>query len=320
MNAPLSGIDVFVQVVDARSFALAAERLRLTRSAVAKTIARLENRLGTRLFHRTTRSQRLTEDGQAFYERCVRALAEIEEGAAALDSGRREPGGLLRISAPALFGRYCVAPALLSLSTNHAKLNIDASFSDRLVDLIDEGYDLAVRIGSLPDSSALASRRIGVQTMSIYAAPSYLEKNGRPNTLDELSRHRGIAYSRSGSQTHWRLHGDDGRMHEVAINTRLRLDDLQAVVDAAVAGHGLAWLPCWLVSRYLPGRELQVVFDGSRVASREIHAVWPQTRFLPAKTRAAIDILAAKVPERVASPMPGQCAWRGAASVPAKHD
>jgi DNA-binding transcriptional LysR family regulator len=320
MNAPLSGIDVFVRVVDAHSFSLAAERLRLTRSAVAKTIARLENRLGTRLFHRTTRSQRLTEDGQAFYERCVRALAEIEEGAAALDSGRRKPGGLLRISAPALFGRYCVAPALLSLSTNHAKLNIDASFSDRLVDLIDEGYDMAVRIGSLPDSSTLASRRIGVQTMSVCAAPSYLEKNGRPNTLNELSSHRGIAYRRSGSQTHWRLHGDDGRMHEVAINTRLRLDDLQAVVDAAVAGHGLAWLPCWLVSRYLPGRELQVVFDGSRVASREIHAVWPQTRFLPAKTRAAIDILTAEVPQRVASPMPGQCAWRGAASVPAKHD
>ena len=300
MNAPLSGIDVFAQVVDARSFALAAERLRLTRSAVAKAIARLENRLGTRLFHRTTRSQRLTEDGQAFYERCVRALAEIEAGAAALDSGRREPGGLLRISAPVLFGRYCVAPALLSLSSNHAKLNIDASFRDRLVDLIDEGYDLAVRIGSLPDSSTLASRRIGVQSMSVCAAPSYLEKHGRPDSLNELSRHRGIAYSRSGSQTHWRFHGDDGRMHEVAIDTRLRLDDLQAVVDAAVAGHGLAWLPCWLASRYLPRRELQVVFDESRVASREIHVVWPQTHFLPAKTRAAIDILTAEVSGLVA--------------------
>src|SRR5258708_37792171 len=166
MNAALSGIDVFVQAVDARSFALAAERLRLTRSAVAKTIARLESRLGTRLFHRTTRSQRLTEDGQAFYERCVRALAEIEEGAAALDSGRREPGGLLRISAPALFGRYCVAPALLSLSTNHPKLNIDASFSHRLVDLIYEGYDLAGRIRSFPDTPPLASPRIGLPTLS----------------------------------------------------------------------------------------------------------------------------------------------------------
>jgi DNA-binding transcriptional LysR family regulator len=210
--------------------------------------------------------------------------------------------GLLRISAPALFGRYCVAPALLRLTTTHAKLNIDASFSDRVVDLIDEGYDLAVRIGSLPDSSTLASRRLGVQTMSVCAAPSYLDKNGRPNSLDELRRHKGIAYSRSGNETSWRLHGDDGRVQEVPIDTRLRLDDLQAVVDAAVAGHGLAWLPCWPVSRYLPGGELEVVFDGSRVASREIHAVWPQTRFLPAKTRAAIDMLTAEVPGRVASP------------------
>lgn len=292
----LDGIAVFVQAAEAGSFALAGERLHLSRSAVGKAIARLEQRLGSRLFHRTTRRQRLTEDGQAFYERCVRALAELETAAAALDRGRAEPSGHLRVTMPVLFGRHCVAPALLALARAHPRLNLELSFSDRVTDLVDEGFDLAVRIGRLPDSGSLAARRLGTQRMAICAAPAYLAQHGRPRSADELATHSAIVYARGGHELPWQLRDADGRTLEPRLHSRLRLDDVQAIADAAIAGAGLAWLPCWLLARHLRTGELEVVLDCERVLATDIYAVWPQTQYLPAKTRAAIDALAAQVP------------------------
>jgi DNA-binding transcriptional LysR family regulator len=173
----LNGIATFVQAVESGSFALAAHRMRVTRSAVGKSIARLEHSLGVRLFHRTTRRLNLTEDGQVFYERCVRALAEIDAAEAALDNGRRAPVGRLRVSVPVLFGRHCVAPVLSKLAHQYGGLKVEISFSDRIVDLVEEGFDLAVRIGTLTDSASLAARRLGTERMGIYAAPSYLAPN-----------------------------------------------------------------------------------------------------------------------------------------------
>ena len=194
----LNGIEAFVQAAEAGSFALAAERLRLTRSAVGKSIARLEARLGVRLFHRTTRQQSLTDDGQAYYDRCVRALAELQAAEAELDSGRREPQGRLRVTAPLVFGRHCVAPVLRELAGRYPQLEVDISFSDRVVDLIDEGYDLGIRVGDLPDSSSLAARRLGLQTMGIGASPAYIAAHGRPVTAQEMQAHAGIIYARGG--------------------------------------------------------------------------------------------------------------------------
>lgn len=147
MSEMMDGVEVFVAAVEAGSFAAAAVRLHLTRSAVAKTIGRMETRLDVRLFHRTTRSLALTEDGQGYYERCVRALDELRAGKAALDSGRNEAAGRLRVSVPVLFGRRCVAPVLTQLAAEHPKLELDLSFSDRPVDLIEDGFDLAIRNG-----------------------------------------------------------------------------------------------------------------------------------------------------------------------------
>jgi DNA-binding transcriptional LysR family regulator len=296
MSERLNGIATFVQAAEAGSFALAAERMRLTRSAVGKSIARLEQRLGVRLFHRTTRRQSLTEDGQAYYERCVRALAELDAAEAALDTGRRQPSGRLRISAPVLFGRHCVAPVLLDLARAHPRLGIEMSFTDRVVDLMEDGFDLAVRIGTLPDSASLTARRLGTQHMAICAAPSYLAERGRPTSIDELAGHAGILYSRSGHDVQWRVRDGDGRIREPRIESRLRFDDLQAIVDAAVIGAGLAWLPCWLLARHLRAGELTLVMDSEQVLATEIHAIWPQTRYLSLKTRAAIDALVAELP------------------------
>ncbi|AKJ29089.1 LysR family transcriptional regulator [Caldimonas brevitalea] len=304
MNDRLNGIHVFVASVEAGSFSLAADRLHLTRSAVAKTIARMEERLGTRLFHRTTRSQSLTEHGQAFYERCVRALGELEAAEAELDSGRREPSGRLRVSAPVLFGRHCVAPLLLPLAARHPKLEIEMSFNDRVVDLVEEGFDLGVRIGPLADSTTLASRLLGVQRMGICASPAYLARHGRPTGVDDLSAHTGILYSRPGGDKPWRIEDEQGRLREIRVQARVRLDDLQAIADAAVAGVGLTWLPCWMMAPYLRSGQLELVFDSRRVLSAEVQAVWPRSRYLSAKTRLAIDTLVEHIPQRL-SPAPG---------------
>jgi DNA-binding transcriptional LysR family regulator len=302
MSERLNGIAAFVQSVESGSFALAAERMQLTRSAVGKSIARLEHRLGVRLFHRTTRRQSLTEDGQAYYERCVRALAELDAAEAALDTGRRAPTGCLRVSAPVLFGRHCVAPVLLKLVRQYPALSIEMSFSDRVVDLVEEGFDLAVRIGTLPDSASLAARKLGTQRMGICASPSYLAEHGHPASVDEMSGHTSIVYGRNGHASPWRVRDIDGQVIEPRNNSRLRFDDLQAIADAAVAGAGLAWLPCWLLHPHVRTGELTMVMDSERVLATDIHAVWPLTRYLPSKTRVAIDALAREIPEMVGYP------------------
>jgi DNA-binding transcriptional LysR family regulator len=293
MNDPFNGINAFVQAVESGNFALAAERLHLSRSAVGKTIARLERRLGVSLFHRSTRRQSLTEDGLLYYESCVRALAELGDAEALLSARDREPSGRLRVSAPVLFGRQCVAPVLLAMAKKFPGLSVDMSFTDRPVDLIEEGFDLAVRIGNLPDSTTLAARRLSTQRMGICAAPAYLAEHGRPLSAADLAQHAGVVYTRSGHDTPWRIRDDDGSLHDVLPGSRLRYDDLQAIADAAVAGVGLAWLPCWLMRPHIRAGELELVMDSERVLSTDIHALWPKARHLAPKTRAAIDGLVA---------------------------
>ena len=298
----LSGITVFVQVVEAGSFAEAAARMNVTRSAVSKTIGRLEQRLKVRLFQRTTRSLSLTEVGQIYYERCLRALMELDQAEAALDKGQREPSGRLRVSVPVLFGRNCVAPVLRELTDQYDTLDVEISFTDRVIDLVEEGFDLAVRVGKLPDTPNLVARPLGVQQMAIWAAPSYLSRHGRPGDAEEIAKHAGIVYGRSGSVAPWRLVQTDGRVVTLAVNGRLCFDDLQAIADAAVAGQGLAWLPCWLVHQQVQNGTLEPVIGGDQMLGHPINAVWPSSYHLPSKTRTAIDALVAQMPPLLAFP------------------
>jgi DNA-binding transcriptional LysR family regulator len=293
----LSGVDVFVVAVEAGGFAAAGERLHLTRSAVAKAIARIEERLNVRLFHRTTRSLGLTEDGQVYYERCVRALEELRAGEAALESGRREVVGRLRVSVPVLFGRYCVAPVLATVAAEHPKLQLELSFSDRPVDLIEDGFDLAIRSGDIGDGAGLMTRAIGSERLTICGARPYLAKHGRPERLDDLPHHTGIVYSRAGRIRNWEFPaGERSVLVEATPPSRLRFDDAEAIADAAEAGHGLAWLPNWLIrDRVRSGTLIPLLTD---VPSLEIvtHALWPATPHLPLRVRFAIDALAAALP------------------------
>lgn len=296
MNDRLSGVFTFVQAAEAGSFAAAAQRMGVTRSAVGKSIARLEEQLGVRLFHRTTRSQSLTDDGQVFYERCSRALAELEAASAALDAGRRAPSGRLRVSVPVLFGRSCVAPILLDVARRYPRLSLEVLFSDRCVDLVEKGVDLAVRGGPLADRAGLTSRRLGTQVMVVCAAPAYLAERGRPRSLADLEHHQCLAY---GGRP-WRFLDAEGRKQEVEIASRIRFDDMEAIAGAAAAGAGLAWLPSWLVADRIRSGALARVLDDVPGLGCEIYAVWPQTRHLPSKVRVVVDALVARAPALLA--------------------
>lgn len=296
-NDRLSGIEDFVAAVDAGSFALAARRRQLTRSAVAKSIARLEARLGTRLFLRTTRSQSLTEDGQAYYERCRRVMAELDAADASMDAARRVPMGRVRLSMPVLFGRRCVGPLLLELARRYPGLAFEASFSDRRSDLVEEGVDLAVRSGPLPDNTTHVARRLGLQRMVMCAAPAYLEAHGWPRRMEELAGHPGIVYGRGGQVKPWEFHDARGLRVEVPIASRFCFDDLEMIASAARAGVGLARLPVWLVAGALREGTLVQLFDEPHAFGYELHLLWPHTRYLPLKTRVVVDLMLEELPK-----------------------
>jgi DNA-binding transcriptional LysR family regulator len=291
----------FVRSAEAGSFATAAARLHLTRSAVGKAVARLEGQLGVRLFHRTTRKLSLTIEGRAFFEHCRRAIHELEVGAEAARSGLDTPRGLLRATVPVLFGRTCVAPVLSAWLAKHRDAKLEVAFTDGRVDLVEEGFDLGVRIGALEDSSTLVARAIGQQRMVLCAAPHYLRRRRRPRTIDELVDHDAVVYRSAGVTRPWLVLDEHGVERSAPISPRLALDDVQAIVDATVAGAGIARLPCWLLARTVARGELEIVLDGSRVVPSPVHVVRPAAQWVPSRTRSAIDELLAKLPSQLAA-------------------
>lgn len=296
MSLDLNGISVFVTVADAGSFARAAEKRHLTRSAVGKTIARLESKLGIQLFQRTTRKQNLTVEGSLFYEHCRRALAEISLAEDLLNAGKLQVSGRLRVSVPILLGHSCIAPLLTELSDEHQDLQLEISFSDRMTDLVEEGFDLAIRIGALPDTSALIVRSLGKHRMVFCAAQDYLQRYGEPQSIDELSEHHAVAYIRSGIVQKWQIKDSHGNLRQITPKAMLLMDDMQAIANATVAGKGVAWLPYWLVRERLVKGELTLLMGKFSGVSFPINAVWPNTEHLPLKVRMAVDKLVTKLP------------------------
>jgi DNA-binding transcriptional LysR family regulator len=284
-------VQLFVEVVDAGGFAKAGERLSLTRSAVGKAIARLEERLGVQLFQRTTRTQCLTEDGQQYYERCLRAINELRAGETMLENGRREVVGKLRVTLPVLFGRHRVAPILRSYARQHPNLELELNFSDRQVDLIAEGFDLAVRNGRPGNGSTLRARQLVSQRKVLCASPAYLERRGVPHTLAELTDHDLLPYWRNDHGLAWTLPDAKGALVDVLVTSRLRFDDLEVIADAAAEGMGLAWLPYWLIrDRMQQGALVEIWGDRPR-AAMECYVVWPAAQYQPLRSRLAIDVL-----------------------------
>ncbi|WP_343160735.1 LysR family transcriptional regulator [Xanthomonas sp. LMG 8989] len=290
-------MQLFVDVVEAGGFAKAGERLSLTRSAVGKAIARLEERLGVQLFQRTTRTQNLTEDGQQYYERCLRAIEELRAGETMLENGRREVVGKLRVTMPVLFGRYCIAPILRSYAQQHSRLELELNFSDRQVDLIAEGFDLAVRNGAPDNRATLRARRLVSQRKVLCASPAYLSARREPRTLDELAEYDLLPYWRNEHALAWQLPDADDALVSVLPTSRLRFDDLEFIADSAVAGMGIAWLPYWLIRERLRRGELVEIWGHRPTAAIDGYAVWPAAQYLPLRSRLAIDLLVAELPK-----------------------
>jgi DNA-binding transcriptional LysR family regulator len=298
----LTSMAVFVKAVDLGSFAAAASALGLSGPMVGKHVRFLEDRLGARLINRTTRRQALTEFGRAYYERCRVVLAEAEAADALAADQLSEPRGKLRVTMPMLFGRRCVAPILLELVQRYPALELDLSFSDGFADLAGDGYDLAIRNlparnGNLEDRAGVITRRVARQSMVVCASPSYLEAHGRPQKVEDLPRHQAIIYSRSGRIRPWLFPRDNEAALEVTPVNRVRLDDLDAIADAATAGMGLAWLPRWLVRERIHAGALVPLLPDQPGLAYDSHALWLQTPHLPLKVRVAVDALAAALPK-----------------------
>ncbi|TGQ52647.1 LysR family transcriptional regulator [Mesorhizobium sp. M1C.F.Ca.ET.193.01.1.1] len=293
----LESMEVFVRAVDLGSFAAAATALDLSGPMVGKHVRFLEEHLGVRLLNRTTRRQSLTDFGRAYYERCRIVLAEAQAADALAAEQLSEPRGKLRVTMPAHFGRHCVTPILLALARRYPTLELDLSLSDRFADLVEDGFDLAIRTGALDDRAGIIVRRVARQRMIVCASPSYLERIGRPLRLDDIAGHQAIIYRRLGQALQpWLFPRDGGSMTQIAPAGRLRLDDLDAIADAATDGMGLAWLPYWLVRERVEAGALVRLLPDQPDYLYDCHALWLQTPHLPLKVRLAVDALAAGLP------------------------
>ena len=286
-----SDIPAFVAAAEAGSFSGAGRELHLSRSAVGKAIARIEARLGARLFHRTTRAQLLTDEGRVFLARCLRATTELREGTALLDAGRGSVQGVLRVTMPVLYGRLKVAPLLMRLVDEHPELTIELDLRDRRVALVEEGFDLAVRSGALGTTSGLSSCIVGRHVTVLCAAPSLVDRLGMPGSLDDLGRFAALVYQRDGWTESWAFPDKDGRMELIEPRSRIRVADLGIILDTAVAGRGVAWLPDWLTEEALGAGRLVRLLPDLPARHHDIHLLWPTATLVPARLQVAIAAL-----------------------------
>ncbi len=283
-------LTAFAKVVEAGSFARAAERLDLSVSAVSRQVAELEAHLGVRLLNRTTRRLSLTESGRVFYERCVQLLADLEEAEEAVTQSAVVPRGTLRLTASVSFGVGYLAPAIAEFRLRFPQLRFDVELSDRAVDIVDEGIDLAIRIGDI-GSHALISRRIGVSRLVCCAAPSYLAQHPAPAIPEDLAAHPCLTYEYSSIGNVWRFIGADGRAHEVKISGPAHANNGAMLAALAVAGVGINLEPDFIVAEDVRAGRLVPLLQGFTSPAININAAYPSRRHLSAKVRTFIDFL-----------------------------
>lgn len=294
----LAEMEAFVRVVHAGSFSAAARASGLTPSAVSKQISRLEARLGARLFNRTTRRLGLTEVGAAFHERAQRILSEVEEAERAVSHASAAPRGTLRLNVPVVFGRLHVAPLLPEFLGLYPEVRIDITFNDRFVDLLEEGVDVAIRIGDLGDSSLIA-RRLAPNRRVVCGAPAYFERNGYPEHPADLSRHNCLVYTYLASRNDWRFVCANKPRSEaqdvVQVSGNFEANNAEAIHGALRSGLGLGLLPLWLVGEDLRAGRLVQALPGYHAVDSAVYAVYPPGRHLSPKVRCFIDFLAARL-------------------------
>jgi len=287
----LAALESFVKVAETQSFSEAARRLRASKSVVSRQIAALEAELGARLFQRTTRSMTLTEAGRGYFERAARILADLEDANLSVSQLQAAPRGLLRVNAPMSFGLLHLAPALPDFLQRYPDVDVDMTMNDRFVDLIDEGFDLAVRVGKLEDSS-LVARKLAPVRRVVCASPDYLKARGVPLTPDDLKHHECLCYSNLSMAHEWRFVTEKGAPWPVEVKGRLNINNGDALKIAALRGLGFVNLPTFFVGSELQAGTLVTVLDRYIPQDASVSAVYPHSRHLSPKVRAFVDFLA----------------------------
>jgi DNA-binding transcriptional LysR family regulator len=284
---------VFAGVIDAGSFVAAADALGLSKAAVSRYVSDLEQRLGVRLIHRTTRKLSLTPEGEVFLARSREILAGIEASEAEISKHAAEASGLLELSVPVSFGIRHLAPLWSEFLAAHPRVSLDMQLADRVIDLVDEGFDLAVRIARLPDSS-LVSRQLASTRLVLCAAPEYLRRRGTPRHPSELAQHDVIGYSLLAMGDQWQFTGPEGPA-SVKVRSRLVTNNGDTCLAAALRASGIQLQPTFLVARALAAGDLVEVLPQYRSIDLGIYAVYPTRKFVLPKVRAVLDFLSAKL-------------------------
>jgi DNA-binding transcriptional LysR family regulator len=294
----LDAMNAFARVVSVGSYAEAARRMGLTRSAVSKAVTELEQLLGVRLLDRTTRRVTPTEAGRAYYERVVGILADVETTESAVSRLHDEPKGLLKINAPMSFGTLYLGSAIAEFMVAYAELRIELLLNDRFIDPIEEGVDVTVRIGALPDSSLIA-RKLAPARRVLVASPDYLRSHGTPKTTDDLVHHSALSFGHSQAAQRFEL-THRSEILSVPVTSRLCSNNGDVLRAAALHGNGIALLPTFLIGSDIAAKKLAVVLPDYEPTGLDVYAVYAPNRYLAAKTRVFIDFLASRFGPRPA--------------------
>lgn len=286
-------IQALVHIVEAGTITAAAARLGVAKSAVSRRLSELEEQLGVELFHRTTRKLVLTESGRSFYQRCTQILEDLQEAEQAVSQAHHELRGQLRVAAPLSFGLMHLGPAIIAFQKQHPKLNFDIDFNDRQIDLIQEGFDLGIRIAKLQDSNLIARKLASMSTV-ICASPAYIEQHGAPQTPQELVNHPCMTYSYIRNPHHWAFidpHGDTQIVHVPKV---MQANNGAFLSSACIAGVGISRLPTFIAYEPIAKGLLIPILQEFSITEVAIYAIYPPTRHLSQRVRRFIDFLVAR--------------------------
>lgn len=287
-------MNTFVAVVDSGSISAAADRLEVAKSAVSRRLADLETRLGVELLHRTTRRLTLTDSGRAYYERARNILADLEEAEQAVSQAHGAVRGRLKLAMPLAFGIKHVGPLVNEFMAQHPAVEFDLDFNDRRVDLMQEGFDLAIRVAKLPDSSLIARKLAPVRSL-LCASPDYLARHGVPEKAADLARHLGLVYSNLANPGVWTFVGPDGQPGSVQVPVRLRANNGDFLTQAAIAGQGVILHPTFYLNEAICAGKLVPLLSDHAWPEVNAYAVYPPTRHLSRRVRAFVDFLAERM-------------------------
>lgn len=283
-------MSVFIRVVEAGNISAAADKLGVAKSAVSRRLKELESHLGVELFHRTTRKMNLTDTGRAFYHQAVRILDDVLEAEIATSQAHGTLKGSLKIALPMSFGNMHMNAVISDFLKQHPQIEFDLDFNDREVDLIQEGFDLAIRIGDLPDSSLIARKFASIKTV-ICASPKYIEEMGEPETVDGLIHHRSLVYSLLRDGDYWNLVDNNGELVKAKVKPYLKASTGEFLRDMAVEGQGIIMIPTFIAYQEIENGKLKTLSADYKTRELNAYAIYPQTRHLSMRVRAFVDFL-----------------------------